>query len=37
MISSIQQVSVIEKMTQVDREATKADFEKQSLSPDCEE
>lgn len=30
------EVSVIEKLTQVDREATKVDFDKQSLSPDTE-
>jgi hypothetical protein len=31
------QSSVIEKMTQFDRESTKVDFDKQALSPDTEE
>jgi hypothetical protein len=31
-----EQISVIEKLTQVDREATKFDFDKMSLSTDTE-
>jgi hypothetical protein len=31
------ELSIIEKMTQLDREATKVDFDQQSLSPDVEQ
>jgi hypothetical protein len=34
--SSMNELSVIEKLTQVDREATKFDFDTLNLSPDTE-
>ena len=35
-VSNPNELSAIEKLTQVGREATKYNFEEMSLSPDCE-